>query len=51
MIGKYNIQIGDKFGNWEVISDDSKPGYVKCRCICGKIRDIPKNVLVRGKST
>lgn len=51
MIGKYNIQIGDKFGNWEVISDDSKPGYVKCRCICGKVRDIPKNVLVRGKST
>ena len=51
MSTKYNIQVGDKFGNWEVISQDSKPGYVKCRCICGKIRDIPKNILARGKST
>lgn len=50
MSTKHNIRVGDKFGNWEVISQDSKPGYVKCRCICGKIRDVPKSVLARGKS-
>ena len=51
MNSKYNIQLGDKFGRWEVISLDSKPGYVKCKCVCGTIRDVPKNVLARGIST
>lgn len=51
MSSKYNIQVGDKFGSWEVIAPSSKGGYVTCRCSCGKIRDISKSILVRGKST
>lgn len=51
MNSKYNIQLGDKFGRWEVIALKPKPGYVKCKCVCGTIRDVPRSVLARGKST
>ena len=50
MIGKYNIQIGDVFGQWEVIGQGSKPYYSKCRCTCGTIRDVSNRSLCAGDS-
>lgn len=50
MIGKYNIQIGDVFGQWEVIGQGSKPYYSKCRCTCGTIRDVSNRSLCTGDS-
>lgn len=32
--------IGDKFGFLEIIEKGEKNGYVKCRCICGNIKEI-----------
>lgn len=42
-----------EYGFWTVISkSDNKPsGYYKCRCICGKIKDIWISTLTSGKST
>ncbi len=48
MASKYVFHVGDKFGSWEVISLDSKSGYVKCRCVCGKVRDVNRSTLARG---
>lgn len=48
---KYDIHVGDRFGSWEVISLVSKPGYVKCACVCGTVKDVPRNTLARGKTT
>lgn len=50
MIGKYNIKIGDVFGQWEVIGQGSKPYYSKCRCTCGTIRDVSNRSLCAGNS-
>lgn len=50
MIGKYNIKIGDVFGQWEVIGQGSKPYYSKCRCTCGTIRDVSNRSLCAGDS-
>lgn len=47
--------IGDKFGKWEVISEQFKKNgryYLTCRCSCDKhtIRDVQKTYLITGKS-
>lgn len=50
---KANYNIGDVFGNWEIIGHSDKRGYnnstyVKCKCICGKIKDVDIHNLRRG---
>lgn len=44
------IKIGDHFGEWEVIGEE-KNLKVKCRCSCGKEKDVSKYSLLNGKST
>ena len=46
--------IGQKFGEWKVISFDKNVKYQKyynCRCSCGVERSVAKTNLVRGRST
>lgn len=48
--GKCKVtQIGDKFDEWEVIENVGK-GYYKCKCSCGKIRNIWISTLTSGNS-
>lgn len=52
---KTKYHIGDTFGNWEIIGDSDKKGYnnstyVKCKCRCGKIKDVDIHNLKRGLS-
>ncbi|MBO5534314.1 MAG: AP2/ERF family transcription factor [Clostridia bacterium] len=49
------IQVGDVFGEWEVIEYAGRLGprmtkHYVCRCSCGTQRVIPRNNLVRGLS-
>lgn len=51
-----DIKVGDRFGKWEVISEQFKKNgryYLTCKCSCEKqtIRDVQKSHLVCGKST
>ena len=54
---KYNVNIGDKFGRWEVISDvfhtskGQKVRHVVCKCMCGKEKSVRIDTLVNNKST
>ena len=48
MSSKHNLQAGDRFGSWEVISPASKPNYYTCKCTCGTVRDVYKWNLTRG---
>lgn len=41
--------IGQRFGNWTVISDLPK-SYVLCRCICGTEKPVRKDSLRRGEN-
>lgn len=46
------IKIGDKYGNYEVITDvfyKGKYRFVKCQCKCGKIKDCPTGNINRLK--
>lgn len=45
-----DIKKGDKFGEWTVIDNSEKPYHVKCKCSCGKIKNISKSSLRLGKS-
>lgn len=52
---KANYNIGDTFYNWKIIGHSDKRGhnnstYVKCQCICGKIKDVDLHNLRRGQS-
>lgn len=53
---KFNINIGDKFGKWTVISDvvlSGPPNYKvsrTCKCECGTVKDVLEDLLVRGLS-
>lgn len=52
---KAQYNIGNKFGNWEIIGDSLKKGYngstyVKCKCVCGRIKDVVLHNLRRGQS-
>ncbi len=43
-------QIGKAFGQWTVIGEGSKPGYLLCRCKCGTEREVYWPSLKNGKS-
>lgn len=51
---KLDIKVGDKFGDWTVISVDvpsrNKSRYIKCQCECGVINEINASALRNGKS-
>lgn len=52
---KTKYHIGDILGHWEIIGDSDKKGYnnstyVKCKCVCGKIKDVDIHNLKRGLS-
>lgn len=53
-IDRHDI-IGSKFGEWDVIKFESylkKDGHLYlCKCKCGDERLIPRNNLIRGKTT
>lgn len=46
--------VGKKFGKWDVLEFKSytkKEGHLyTCKCICGKITEIPRNNLIREKT-
>lgn len=47
------VNIGDKFGSWTVISESDKTDsshnkYYTCKCECGTIREIVRNKLTSG---
>lgn len=48
---KFGIKNGDKFGEWEVIDSTPVNFKVKCRCSCGKVKDVNLYTLKSGKST
>lgn len=52
---KIDIKVGDKFGDWTVISTDvpsrNKSRYVLCQCKCGKQSEINASALRTGKSS
>lgn len=47
------MEIGDRFGKWEVISFDAKRyrGHIQVvvRCDCGSERAIPRSYLIRNE--
>lgn len=44
------MKVGDKFGEWEIIGEASKPYYSLCKCSCGKIKEVNNSTLRLGKS-
>lgn len=48
-MGAQYINIGDKFGDWEVIEYDDNT-YLICRCSCGIVRRVNRYDLLNGKS-
>lgn len=44
------MKVGDKFGEWEVIGEASKPYHSLCKCSCGKIKEVNNSTLRLGKS-
>lgn len=44
------IEIGDKFGEWTVIEEEIKNHKVKCRCLCGVIKDLYIYALYKGET-
>lgn len=48
-MGAQHINIGDKFGDWEVIEYDDNT-YLICRCSCGIVRRVNRYDLLNGKS-
>ncbi len=45
------VEVGQKYGAWEVIGPCSEPSKMKCRCLCGRTeRDVRKYDLIHGKS-
>ena len=54
-MGKLDIKVGDKFGDWTVINTDvpsrNKARYVQCQCKCGSINEINTTALRTGKSS
>lgn len=58
-MANYNNKIpynfGDEYGHWTIIGDSQRTGhnnsvYVKCRCVCGNIKDVEYRNLRRGFS-
>lgn len=54
---KYNVEIGEKFGYWEVVSEvfypniEQKIRHVMCKCTCGNEFSVRISTLINGKST
>ena len=52
---KLDIKVGDKFGDWTVISTDvpskNKSRYILCQCKCGYIGEINASALRNGRSS
>lgn len=44
------IEIGQKFGDWEVVTNEVKK-YVGCKCKCGTIKRVYVYHLINGDST
>lgn len=44
------VLTGKRFGKWTVLAPSEKPYYYKCRCDCGKTRDVYASSLRLGKS-
>jgi hypothetical protein len=42
---------GKVFFGWTVLERTEKPDYWKCQCVCGKIKEVLGNNLVRGMTT
>lgn len=47
--------IGEKFGRWTVLKcvgkkSKAKVVYYKCKCECGKVSDVSRNLLLNGRS-
>lgn len=52
---RISINVGDKYGKWEVTGETfykvkNKTQFIPCKCECGTERDIPKNNLVHNLS-
>lgn len=45
------VNVGDTFGRWNVVSLSDDPKLVNCRCACGVWRPVIIASLTRGKST
>jgi hypothetical protein len=48
-----NVLPGKKFGNWTVLSNGKKINksyYVKCRCLCGKVKEVRVGTLINEES-
>lgn len=53
---KFKVNIGQKFGEWEILEDEATTKgngyyYYKCKCSCGTIRGVVVSNLKRGIST
>ena len=52
---KLNLEIGKRFGKWEIISDETivknNITHWKCLCDCGTEQYVPLNNLMNGSST
>ena len=43
--------VGEKFGNWTVISNGTRSGYWICQCVCGVEKEVRHDTLKSHKST
>lgn len=44
------MKVGDRYGEWEIIGEASKPYYSLCKCSCGVIKEVNNSTLRLGKS-
>lgn len=44
------MKVGDRYGEWEIIGEASKPYYSLCRCSCGRVKEVNNSTLRLGKS-
>ena len=50
MCSRKPIKIGDKFGEWTAIEDETQTLMILCQCSCGEIRPVNKTNLIKGGS-
>lgn len=44
------MKVGDRYGEWEIIGEASKPYHSLCRCSCGRVKEVNNSTLRLGKS-
>ena len=49
IVSKY-FKVGDLVGEWEIIGKGKNSDYVKCKCSCGKIKEITEYNLISGRT-